>query len=566
MTYIKYKSGGNSSRSALGRVIDYCLQPHKTQIGEKAFCTSGEDCVPAYALDQFMATKQAWGKCGGTYFYHYVQSFSPDEAVTPQEVNEIGLEFAARAWPGHEVLVATHVDREHLHNHFVINSVNHETGLKLRQTPKTLQTLRQLSDGICAAHGLSVLKPYARKPDVRDVKNGEYRSAVRSDSWKFRLRSAITMSMETSWTPDQFRVRMREFGYETVWRADRKHITYVCLNEPPHRDGKQKRCRDRSLSDTKYLKEVMEVEFAIRKRILEEIEHGRTDTDEHADPAFNVAGRGAQTVGIDERGADGNAPGAFEGDRGAEIFAGSAAGGAVTGWEVSREKLCGADDGRSAVRRDEEHEVGRERVAEADGDVWMDHLPRYVDLLAGLFPRPSLKGKTHEEVQRELDAEREAKNVGAALGIPLAVIAYLIERARADELDEARERFGIARADSVSHVQGSEGQDADDLFKDGTDGRSSDDSEMEDLGEDGYEYDDREEVTDASDLFDGEDDKPKKEVPDMEDLGEDGYEYYYGETEYGGADSDSDYDPKDKQNNDQDEDDDEEQYSGPTLS
>ena len=83
MTYIKYKSGGNSSRSALGRVIDYCLQPHKTKVGENVFCTSGVDCVPTYALDQFMATKQAWGKCGGTYFYHYIQSFSPDEAVTP---------------------------------------------------------------------------------------------------------------------------------------------------------------------------------------------------------------------------------------------------------------------------------------------------------------------------------------------------------------------------------------------------------------------------------------------------------------------------------------------------
>ena len=142
MTYIKYKSGGNSSRSALGRVIDYCLQPHKTQIGEKAFCTSGVDCVPAYALDQFMATKQAFGKCNGTFFYHYVQSFSPDEAVTPQEVNAIGVEFASRAWPGHEVLVATHVDRDHRHNHFVINSVNHKTGMKLRQSPKTLQSLR----------------------------------------------------------------------------------------------------------------------------------------------------------------------------------------------------------------------------------------------------------------------------------------------------------------------------------------------------------------------------------------------------------------------------------------
>ena len=245
MTYIKYKSGGNSSRSALGRVIDYCLQPHKTQVSENVFCTSGVDCVPAYALDQFMATKQAWRKCTGTFFYHYVQSFAPDEPVTPEEANAVGLEFASRAWPGHEVLVATHVDRDHRHNHFVINSVNHETGMKLRQSPKTLQSLRQLSDEICSAHGLSVLKPYAQKPGVRDVKNGEYRSAVRSDSWKFRLRSAVTMSMETSWTPDQFRVRMREFGYETVWRADRKHITYVCLNEPPHRDGKQKRCRDK---------------------------------------------------------------------------------------------------------------------------------------------------------------------------------------------------------------------------------------------------------------------------------------------------------------------------------
>ena len=81
MTYIKYKKGGNSSRSALGRVIDYCLQPHKTQVGENAFCTSGVDCVPAYALDQFMATKQAFGKCGGALVYQYVPSISQDGAV-----------------------------------------------------------------------------------------------------------------------------------------------------------------------------------------------------------------------------------------------------------------------------------------------------------------------------------------------------------------------------------------------------------------------------------------------------------------------------------------------------
>ena len=533
MTYIKYKSGGNSSRSALGRVIDYCLQPHKTRVGENVFCTSGVDCVPAYALDQFMATKQAWGKCAGTFFYHYVQSFAPDEAVTPQEVNEIGVEFASRAWPGHEVLVATHIDRAHVHNHFVINSVNHETGMKLRQSPKTLMELRSLSDEICSAHSLSVLKPYAQKPGVRDVRNGEYRAAVRSDSWKFRLRNAITECMEMCWSPEQFRERMREYGYETVWRDDLKHITYVCLNEPPNKDGRLKKCRDRSLSDMKYLKEAMENEFAIRKRILTEIEHGRADADERAaDPALGLAGRRSQTAGVYEHGADGYAPGADAGDRGAEIPSGSARE-PVTGWEVSRKKLCGEYDGQSADRGHEEHEDDRACDAEADSDAWLDAVPRYVDLIADLFPRASLKGKTREEVQREINAEIEAKNIGAAMGIPLAVIVYLIERARADELDEARERFGLSRMDSDPTGQGIEIQYADDL-------------------DDDHEYDNREENEYDSDTAVSDDDE------EADDLEGDDYDY---EIDYGEEDDAERYDP----NGYDEPDDDDDQKSGPVM-
>ncbi|MCR5682420.1 MAG: relaxase/mobilization nuclease domain-containing protein [Clostridiales bacterium] len=517
-------------------MIDYCLQPHKTQVGENVFCTLGVDCVPAYALDQFMATKQAFGKCNGTFFYHYVQSFSPDEAVTPQEVNAIGVEFASRAWPGHEVLVATHIDRAHVHNHFVINSVNHETGMKLRQSPKTLQSLRQLSDEICTAHGLSVLKPYAQKHSVRDVKNGEYRAAIRSESWKFRLRSAITACMEMCWTPEQFRERMREYGYETVWRADRKHITYVCMNEPPNKDGKLKKCRDRSLSDTKYLKEGMENEFAIRKRILAEIEHGRADADERAaDPALDLAGRGTQTAGSYEHGADKYAPGADTGDRGAEIPSGSTAGGADTGWEVSREKLCGEYHGQSADRGHEEHEDGRARDTAADGDAWLDAVPRYVDLLAGLFPRPSLKGKTREEVQREIDAEREAKNVGAAMGIPLTVVLLLIQKAKADDLDNARDVFaharpGVAPAPIESVVFGDGDEEADDL--DGDD----DDYEIDNGEEDEYDSDNA-----VSDDDEGTDDLDEDDEPDY-GYDDDGKEVY---------DEEDDFDPDD----DQDEDD-----------
>jgi len=383
--------------------------------------------------------------------------------------------------------------------------VNHETGMKLRQSPKTLLELRSLSDEICSAHGLSVLKPYEKKSEVRDVKNGEYRAAVRSESWKFRLRNAITACMEMCWTPELFCSRMREYGYETVWRADRKHITYVCLNEPPNKDGKLKKCRDRSLSDTKYLKEAMENEFAIRKRILEAAEHGRTDADERStDPALDLAGRGAQTVGVYERSTDEYAPGTVTTDRGAEIPSGQAD--RSTGWEQERGTLTGKRVQRTETVRDEEQQDFRDDESErilADARMrW----PEYLDILSGLFPRPSLKGKTREEVQREIDAEIEAKNVGTALGIPLAVVLLLIQKAKADELDDARDVFAHARPGVVTLpaeyvAYGDDGEEADDLGED-------DESDY------GYD-DDGEEAYDEDDDFDPDDDDDQGSGPVM---------------------------------------------------
>lgn len=146
VTYIRYESGRNSTPSALRVVINYCLQPHKTELTENVFCTSGQHCTPRLAYKEFMATKAASGKENGIYFHHYVQSFSPEEQVTPEEVNAIGREFAARAFPGFEVLIATHIDRAHRHNHFIVNSVNPETGKKFHSGPDTLKRFRAISD------------------------------------------------------------------------------------------------------------------------------------------------------------------------------------------------------------------------------------------------------------------------------------------------------------------------------------------------------------------------------------------------------------------------------------
>ncbi len=132
--------------------------------------------------------------------------------------------------------------------------------------------------------------------------------------------------------------------------------------------------------------------------------------------------------------------------------------------------------------------------------------PEYLDILSGLFPRPSLKGKTREEVQREIDAEIEAKNVGTALGIPLAVVLLLIQKAKADELDDVRDVFAHARlgvvtlpAESVAY--GDDDGEADDLNED-------------DVSDYGYD-DDGEEVYDEEDDYDPDDDDDQESGPVM---------------------------------------------------
>ena len=179
--------------------MSYVCQEKKTRdpVTGQRFVT-GVHCLGDNACREFLATKRTYGKTKGMNFYQYVQSFSPKEAVTLEKAHAIALEFAQKAWPGFEVLVATHRDAGHLHSHFVVNSVSWETGRKLRQSPKTLQTLRALSDEICAAQGLSVLPRY-EKPGAK-LSSREYRAAQKGESWKFRLMGAIAQAMERSGT------------------------------------------------------------------------------------------------------------------------------------------------------------------------------------------------------------------------------------------------------------------------------------------------------------------------------------------------------------------------------
>ena len=247
---------------AMGRVLRYVSQEKKTVDLDGRKYLSGINCGVEVAQQSFMATKNLYGKASGTFFYHYVQSFSPQENVTPAQAHQIALELAERFFPGCEVLVATHVDAEHPHSHFVINSVHPDTGKKLHFTPKTLEQMRAVSDQLCLEHGLSTLKPYRQNRRTRGLRTGEYRAAVRGESWKFQLITTVEAVMELAGSREEFIREMERRGYQVRWETTRKCITYTTPTGM--------KCRDDRLHEEKFRKEKMEHEFRIRQHAAQQ--------------------------------------------------------------------------------------------------------------------------------------------------------------------------------------------------------------------------------------------------------------------------------------------------------
>ena len=267
MATVTYIRESKQSISAMKGVIDYCCQDKKVydKISNQIL-VSGVNCEGENAFAEFLATKKSYKKTDGMNFYQYVQSFSPEENITLQKAHEVALEFAEKAWTGYEVLVATHCDAQHIHSHFVINSVSFENGKKLRQNPNTLKSLRVLSDEICRQHNLSTLVPYNK--DGIKISTREYRTAVKGQSWKFKLMNDIDKAMNISGSKEDFINAMSIMGYSVMWTGERKYITYQCPNKM--------KCRDIKLHNDKYLKGSMENEFRYRQ----EQYFGKSQTEE----------------------------------------------------------------------------------------------------------------------------------------------------------------------------------------------------------------------------------------------------------------------------------------------
>lgn len=147
----------------LEHAINYILQPKK--LGN-ANLTGGINCLPDAAYEQMKATKQMFGKTGGRQGYHFVISLKPGEG-TPEEMYDIAMRFAEQAFGGeYEAIVAVHTDRNHLHAHIVINSVNMVTGYKFQYNNGDWKyKFQPITNRLCKEYGLHITPAeYSREP------------------------------------------------------------------------------------------------------------------------------------------------------------------------------------------------------------------------------------------------------------------------------------------------------------------------------------------------------------------------------------------------------------------
>ena len=486
---IDYHSNGTKqalhhTASGVGVVINYATRGDKTKDKtEVVNHVSGINCNPMFAKDEFLATKDLYKKRDGVMFYHYIQSFAEDDNLTPEEAHQIGLEFAEKAWPGFEVVVATHTDTHCIHNHFVLNSVNAETGYKYRTKKTHLDELRNISDEFCLAHGLSIIEPSEDKK-TSGLGNREYQSAKKGESWKFRLRSTIRAAMEKCGTKEAFINYMKKAGYEVRWNDQYKNIKYTCTKEKKFKNGKYPEVNDDKLSDEKYLKENMEYEFELRK--TDDGRAGRAQSNKTTGNASGNSGSGTarrRTTGdarytsgnAEARSANGNRnaetdernrtaefhTGAF-GERGTaetEFNSGSSENTRTdgTGWEREREKYrANREAYRNGAGRNKKS-TGKSMAGSVRNDRKLGGA-RY-DSLGNLLPTAPLiedDNKTAEEIEAEENARADQDNTLGAIGYFTGQVIGKIENAK-PEAAKANEVPEEPKTDNTSDDDEDEG-------------------------------------------------------------------------------------------------------------
>ena len=219
---LNYIENPDKTKEELGdglkEVLAYTTQGYKTN--EKEYIT-GINCEPSTSLKQMMNTKLSYNKMDGRLAFHAVQSFKPGE-VTPDECHALGVQLAQQMWGNRfEVVVSTHLDKDHLHNHFVVNSVSWVDGRKFTNCKKDYKKFKQISDQLCLENGLSIVLNKGKGKHYSEWK------AEKEGKPYFRLiiKNDVEYAISHSFNMNEFINEMENLGY--VVSTNRKYISVL---------------------------------------------------------------------------------------------------------------------------------------------------------------------------------------------------------------------------------------------------------------------------------------------------------------------------------------------------
>ena len=207
--------------AGLTEALAYITNPAKIYEVSRINCSGSN----SNTLDQFRLLRLAFNQNNGIIAHHFIQSFSPNDNITPETVHRFGVEYVKQCFPNYQVVVSTHVDKEHLHNHIIVNSCNMITGKKFYDNKESMKNNRDISDKLCRKYGVSVI---SSKSEFKPIDQTTMQLALKHKSWKIQLLSDLDDAKEKCRSKSEFISFFKSRNYEIRYE---KHITIRKIGE-----------------------------------------------------------------------------------------------------------------------------------------------------------------------------------------------------------------------------------------------------------------------------------------------------------------------------------------------
>lgn len=207
--------------AGLTEALAYITNPAKIYEVSRINCSGSN----SNTLEQFRLLRLAFNQNKGIIAHHFIQSFSPNDNITPETVHRFGVEYVKQCFPNYQVVVSTHIDKEHLHNHIIVNSCNMITGKKFYDNKESMKINRDISDKLCRKYGVSVI---STQSEFKPIDQTTMQLALKQKSWKIQLLSDLDDAKEKCRSKSEFISFFKSRNYEIRYE---KHITIRKIGE-----------------------------------------------------------------------------------------------------------------------------------------------------------------------------------------------------------------------------------------------------------------------------------------------------------------------------------------------